>query len=102
MDTSVLRPNFKFAFKLLGFRWTGLIICVMLSGTNRFSEIHALIPDISDRVLSKRLKELQTAGIVQRHVYPEIPIRVEYELTEMGKALAPVMDSVKQWAKVWA
>ncbi|QSO50061.1 winged helix-turn-helix transcriptional regulator [Alicyclobacillus mengziensis] len=102
MDTSTLRPNFESAFELLGKRWTGLIIRVMLSGKQRFSEIHVVIPSISDRMLTKRLKELQTMGIVQRRVYPEVPVRIEYELTEMGKSLAPVMDSVQQWATSWA
>src|ERR1700726_3378113 len=96
-----LCPKFEAAFELLGKRWTGLIIRVMLSGKRRFSDISAMIPHLSDRMLIERLKELESAGIVARRVYPETPVRVEYDLTEKGHELESVMDQVQWWADKW-
>lgn len=92
-----LCPKFETAFELLGKRWTGLIIHVLMNGPMRFKDISAKIPMMSDRMLTERFKELEHAGIVVRNVYPEMPIRIEYELTEKGKALRPVMEAVQHW-----
>jgi DNA-binding HxlR family transcriptional regulator len=94
-------PKFEAAFELLGKRWTGLIIRALLSGPKRFKDISEMIPNMSDRMLAERFKELEAAGILVRHVYPETPVRIEYELTEKGKALAPVMDALQAWADQW-
>lgn len=96
-----LCPKFETAFELLGKRWTGLIIRVLMNGPMRFKDISAMIPDMSDRMLTERFKELEQAGIVVRNVYPEMPIRIEYELTEKGKALRPVMQAVQSWGDEW-
>ncbi|MVO99633.1 MULTISPECIES: winged helix-turn-helix transcriptional regulator [Paenibacillus] len=97
-----LCPKFENAFELLGKRWTGLIIRVLLTGPKRFKDISDLIPSMSDRMLSERFKELESAEILIRHVYPETPVRIEYELTEKGKGLEPVMDELQKWAeKEW-
>lgn len=96
-----LCPKVESAFELLGKRWTGLIIHVLMEGTKRFKEISDIIPGMSDRMLAERFKELEAAGIVARHVYPETPVRIEYCLTEKGKALEPVIREVKQWAEKW-
>ena len=101
MDDFKLCPKFESAFELLGKRWNGLIIRVMLSGKRRFSDISAMIPHLSDRMLVERLKELETTGIVERHVYPETPVRIEYELTQKGRELERVMDHVQIWANKW-
>ncbi|MCZ8516291.1 helix-turn-helix domain-containing protein [Paenibacillus filicis] len=101
MDNPRLHPKFISSFKLLGKPWTWLIICVVLTGKRRFSDISATIPRISDKMLVARLKELETAGIMERHVYPETPLRVEYELTEKGRDLKTVIDQVQQWANTW-
>lgn len=101
MEDQRLCPKFETAFELLGKRWTGLIIRTMLSGKHRFCEIQDMIPQISDRMLVERLKELEAAGVVKRTVYPEMPVRIEYDLTPMGRALEPVMDQVQEWANVW-
>jgi DNA-binding HxlR family transcriptional regulator len=85
----------------LGKRWNGLIIRVLLEGPKRFSDISNMIPQLSDRVLSERFKELEAEGIVRRNVYPETPVRIEYELTEKGDALRSVMDEVQKWSEVW-
>ncbi len=101
MDNHQLCPKFEAAFELLGKRWTGLIIHVLIDGPKRFKDISGMIPGMSDRMLVERFKELEAEGIVIRHVYPEIPVRIEYELTDKGMALKPVMDAVKQWADTW-
>lgn len=92
-----LCPKFEHAFELLGKRWTGLIIRVLLDGPKRFKDISGMIPGMSDRMLAERFKELEAAGILTRHVYPETPVRIEYQLTDKGKALKSVMDEVQKW-----
>ncbi|MFK7691202.1 winged helix-turn-helix transcriptional regulator [Paenibacillus sp. HJGM_3] len=101
MDSMHLCPKFENAFELLGKRWTGLIIRVLLNGPKRFKDISAMIPGMSDRMLTERFKELEQQGIINRRVYPEMPIRIEYELTEKGRALQHVMDEVQKWSDQW-
>lgn len=101
MDPERLCPKFEAAFELLGKRWTGLIIRAMLMGRHRFSEFQEMIPPISDRMLAERLKELEALALVQRRVFPETPVRIEYHLTEMGRGLEPVMNQVQTWADQW-
>ncbi len=96
-----LCPRFEAAFEILGKRWTGLIINVLLNGPQRFKDISAHIPGMSDRMLSERFKELEEAGIIARHVYPETPVRIEYSLTDKGKGLRQVMNEVQKWAEKW-
>ncbi|WP_282935424.1 helix-turn-helix domain-containing protein [Paenibacillus sp. RC67] len=96
-----LCPKFEAAFELLGKRWTGLIIQSLLNGPRRFKDISEMIPGMSDRMLAERFKELEASGIIYRHVYPETPVRIEYELTEKGKALQPVMAAVHLWGENW-
>ena len=94
-------PKFENAFELLGKRWNGLIIQTLLSGEKRFSEIVESIPNISSRMLAERFRELEKEGIVIRTVYPEIPVRIEYELTKKGLELTNVMKAIHQWAEKW-
>lgn len=101
MDIFHLCPKFEIAFELLGKRWTGLIIRSLQGGPKRYKDISQIIPGMSDRMITERFKELEEAGIVKRNVYPEKPVRIEYELTEKGKALSPVMDEVQNWANNW-
>lgn len=101
MGDFTLCPKFEAAFELLGKRWTGLIIRVLISGPKRFKDISKMIPDLSDRVLSERFKELEEAQIVERNVYPETPVKIVYELTEKGRSLKPMMDECEKWAEVW-
>ena len=87
------------AVELIGRRWTGAILLVLVEGGPlRFSEIRVLVPDVSDRLLSERLKELEAEEIVRRSVYDETPVRVEYELTVKGEALQPALKALKQWS----
>ncbi|MDD2447385.1 MAG: helix-turn-helix domain-containing protein [Tissierellia bacterium] len=96
-----LCPKFEKAFELLGKRWTGLIIQTLLSGNKRFTDIEIAIPNISARMLTERFKELEQQGIITRHVYPETPVRIEYELTGKGKDLQKVMVEIQNWTEKW-
>jgi DNA-binding HxlR family transcriptional regulator len=89
------------AVELIGKRWTGAILFVLMDGPLRFSEVKLLVPDLSDRLLSERLKELEAEGIVRRRAIGGAPVRVEYALTEKGAALQPVVRSLKGWARSW-
>jgi DNA-binding HxlR family transcriptional regulator len=93
--------NYQQAIELLGKRWTGLIIMVLLQGPLRFNEIAEQIATVSDRMLSERLKELETEGVIERHVYPETPVRIEYRLSEKGRALQPVVAAIGEWSHRW-
>ncbi len=94
-------PRFHHAVELIGTKWTGAILRALQMERCRFTEISAMIPGLSDRLLSERLKELEQEGIVTRIVTPETPVRIEYRLTNKGKALDEVMDAVGHWAEVW-
>jgi DNA-binding HxlR family transcriptional regulator len=100
-DQPNLGPKVINSFELIGKRWTGLIIYVLLSGPKRFSEIHATISDLSKRMLTERMKELEDHGIVVRHVIPERPVRTEYLLTKKGTELGKILTPISQWAESW-
>ncbi|MFS0782611.1 winged helix-turn-helix transcriptional regulator [Bacillus sp. 1P06AnD] len=101
MNESHLCPRFEKAMSIISQRWTGLIVYQLLNGgPQRFSEIEAGIT-ISGRVLSDRLKDLEQAGIVKREVYPETPVRIEYSLTDKGRALKPIFECVETWSHDW-
>jgi DNA-binding HxlR family transcriptional regulator len=89
------------AVELIGKRWTGAILFVLMDGPLRFSEVKTLVPDLSDRLLSERLKELEAAGIVERRTSADTPVRVDYALTDKGADLEPVVRSLKAWARAW-
>lgn len=94
-------PAYTQAIEIIGRRWTGAVVRALLAGSTRFSEILAAVPGLSDRLLSERLKELENEGIVQRAVTPSTPVRIEYSLTEKGRALAAVVREVATWADTW-
>ena len=94
-------PRFHHAVELIGRRWTGAIIRAMLSGVCRFSDLTQAVPGLSDRMLSERLKELEAEGIVERTVFAETPVRIEYQITEKGRALSVVVESIGEWAEHW-
>ena len=94
-------PYFHRAVELFGKRWSGTIVREMLSGPRRFSELRGAIPDISDRMLCARLKGLEQEGLVERRVYAETPVRVEYQLTEKGRGLEKVFAAIGEWADSW-
>lgn len=96
-----LCTRFHRASELIGRRWTGAIIFVLLKQTCRFATLRDAIPDITDRMLSDRLQELEAEGIVSRTVIPDTPVRVEYALTKKGRALAGPIDALADWAHTW-
>lgn len=89
------------AIELVGKRWTGAIVAVLLEGPARFSEIKECVPALSDRLLSERLKELEAEGMVDRLVIDGNPPRVQYLLTPKGKALEPAVLALRTWAREW-
>ena len=93
--------RFHKASELIGRRWSGAIIFVLLHSRCRFAALRDAIPDITDRMLSERLQELEEEGIVERTVVPETPIRVEYALTRKGRALAGPVEAITEWAHKW-
>jgi DNA-binding HxlR family transcriptional regulator len=93
--------SFQKALEILSKRWTGLVLFVLGQGPLRFNEIAAQIDVISDRMLSERLKELEVEGIVERRIFAEVPVRVEYRLTEKGVALVPIYEAIGGWAARW-
>ncbi|CAM4183305.1 winged helix-turn-helix transcriptional regulator [Lederbergia lenta] len=97
---SFVCPRFDKAMSILGQRWTGLIIHQLLNGPQRFCTVESAMP-ISARVLSERLKDLEKEGIINRQVFPETPVRIEYSLTEKGLALQPIIKEIESWGENW-
>ncbi len=96
-----LCPRFNKAAVIIGRRWSGAILRVMLDGATHFNEMARSIPGISDKMLSERLKEFEAEGLVKRVVQPTTPVSIEYQLTDMGEALRPVLDGLGAWARTW-
>jgi DNA-binding HxlR family transcriptional regulator len=96
-------PHFHRAVELVGKRWTGAILYVLMHAERplRFSEIGHAVPDLSDRLLSERMKELERCGIVDRKVAATSPVRVEYALTDRGRDLQSALAELKGWADRW-
>jgi len=101
-DEPACCPYYHQAVELIGRRWTGAILEILIqNGPLRFSTIAAAVPDLSDRMLSDRLKELESHRLVERTVYPGPPVRVQYALTYAGLQLAPALEELKRWAQRW-
>ncbi|MGH2839228.1 MAG: winged helix-turn-helix transcriptional regulator [Solirubrobacteraceae bacterium] len=96
-------PLYHEAIELIGRRWTGAIVGVLIVEQRglRFCEIATAVPELSDRLLSERMKELEARGLVERTVQQGRPVRVEYSLTEMGRELAPAVQELRRWARRW-
>lgn len=101
MNTPQLCPRFEKATELLSKRWTTLIVYQLTTGPQRFVAIENALPNLSGKVLSERLKELEEEDVIERTVYPEKPVRIEYSLTQKGRELAPLLDNIQQWATRW-
>ena len=101
MASPGLCGRFHKAVELIGRRWSGAIIQILRQQPSRYAELRTAIPDITDRMLSERLRELEEEEIVARTVIPETPVRVEYSLTAKGRALAPALDAIGHWAERW-
>ena len=85
--------------ELIGGKWKGVILYYLLDGRLRFSQLKRKIGCVTQRMLTKQLRELEECGLVERTVYPEVPPRVEYELTPTGKTLRPIVKALKKWGE---
>lgn len=94
-------PKFQHTVELIGRRWSGAIVRALLAGAVRFGDIIQQVPGLSDRLLSERLRELEAEGIVERHVYPDVPVRIEYTLSAKGHELLQVVEAIDAWAERW-
>ncbi len=94
-------PQYHHAMEIIGKKWMGSILRVLMHGTHRYNEILLTIPGISDRLLTERLRDLEAEGLVVRHIASTSPIRVEYELTEAGRELDLAIRVISMWAVKW-
>jgi DNA-binding HxlR family transcriptional regulator len=101
VDRGCCCPYYHEAIELVGRRWTGAILRVLMDGPMRFSEVGQAVPELSDRLLSARMKELEARGVVERTVHPGPPVRVEYSLSKMGRDLGPTLIQLQEWAQRW-
>ncbi len=88
--------------ELIGGKWKGIVLFYLLDGRLRFSELKRKIGCVTQRMLTKQLRELEDTGLVNRIVYAEVPPRVEYELTEEGESLRPILHALKKWGETHA
>ncbi|CAM5669121.1 HTH-type transcriptional regulator YodB OS=Lysinibacillus sphaericus OX=1421 GN=yodB_2 PE=4 SV=1 [Lysinibacillus sphaericus] len=100
MNQKNMCPRFEKALMILNHRWNTLLIYQLLDGSQRYSTIKNQL-NISSRVLTERLKELETEEIVLRTVIPSTPVVIEYELTEKGYAITPVLKAIEEWSSKW-
>lgn len=100
-DAGGVCPHFHAAIELIGKRWTGAILSRLTEGSLRFGELARTIPGLSDRLLSRRLRELEEEGLVERAVEPGTPVKVTYSLTPKGAELRPAIHELKRWATRW-
>lgn len=94
-------PHFHAAIELIGKRWTGAIVCALTERPMRFGELGKVVPGLSDRLLSQRLRELEDEGLVEREVEAGTPVRVTYSLTPIGAELGPSIRELRAWARLW-
>lgn len=94
-------PSYHHAVELIGRRWNGAILRELLIGTSRFAQIRAAIPQLTDKMLASRLRQLEAEGLVLRNVIPDTPVRVEYTLTDKGRDLESAVAALSQWADRW-
>lgn len=82
---------------VIGGRWKPVLICRLMAGRKRFSELCRLAPNATERMITLQLRELEADGIISRHVFAEVPPRVEYEITELGRSLQPIIAAMQAW-----
>ena len=82
---------------LIGDKWKVLILRDLLTGTKRFSELKRSVGNVTQKVLTAQLRTMEASGLVHREVYPEVPPKVEYSLTELGYSLRPILDAMANW-----
>ncbi|MEU6699875.1 helix-turn-helix domain-containing protein [Pseudonocardia sp. NPDC046786] len=94
-------PQYHHAVELIGRRWNGAILRELLLGSTRFGQIREAIPQLTDKMLAGRLRELEAEGVVSRTVHPETPVRIEYGLTDKGRDLEGAVAALSRWADRW-
>jgi DNA-binding HxlR family transcriptional regulator len=100
-DVHPVCVRFHTAIELIGAKWSGAVLQALFTGAHRFTDIRAAIPGVSDMMLTRRLRELEDAGLVERRVMPTSPVHVEYQLTQMGREAGPVLDAIIAWSHKW-
>lgn len=85
------------ALEVIGGKWKGVILFHLLGGTKRFNELRRMMPDVTQRMLTRQLRELEADQVIAREVYPEVPPKVEYSLTDFGRTLEPMLTLLQQW-----
>ncbi len=88
------------ALDIIGGKWKSIILFRVLEETRRFNELRRLIPNLTQRMLTNQLRELEHDGLIARQVYAQVPPKVEYSITDLGKTLEPVLLALTQWAQV--
>lgn len=99
MKASITGCPVEEAMRILGGRWRAVLVYYLMDGPKRFSDLRRDVPRISQRMLTLDLRELEGAGLVARTVFPEVPVRVEYELTAQGRCLRPIIDELCKWGR---
>lgn len=89
------------ALNIIGGKWKGILIFHLLSGKKRFNQLKRLMTNITNRMLTLQLRELEKDGIVKRTIFAEVPPRVEYELTEFGLSIKPVIEAIYNWGEYY-
>jgi DNA-binding HxlR family transcriptional regulator len=100
-DVHPVCARFHAAIELIGARWSGAVLQALFTGSHRFADIRAAIPGVSDIMLTRRLRELETAGLLERRIIAGSPVHVEYHLTQMGGEAEPVLAAVIVWSHKW-
>ncbi|MEM6614357.1 MAG: helix-turn-helix domain-containing protein [Cyanobacteria bacterium P01_C01_bin.72] len=83
--------------EIIGGKWKGVILYHLLSETMRFNQLRRLMPEVTQRMLTKQLRELEADNLISRKVYADVPPKVEYSITEYGRTLAPIIHALKEW-----
>ncbi|MCP1103304.1 DNA-binding HxlR family transcriptional regulator [Aequitasia blattaphilus] len=99
MEQTQMDCPIELTVQLIGNKWKPIIIHHLLEGKKRFNELKRLLPNISQKILTDNLRALEEDGIITRTVYPEVPVRVEYELTDIGRRLYKVIDEMRDWGE---
>ena len=84
---------------VIGGRWKPVLVCHLLGGRKRFGELRRLTPNATERMITLQLRELEADGVVSRHVFAEVPPRVEYDVTEFGRTLGPILELMQDWGR---
>jgi DNA-binding HxlR family transcriptional regulator len=93
-------PEIMAAFQVLSGKWTLIVLCHLSKGTYRFNELKRAIPGVTQHMLTGTLRELETNRLIQRTIFPEVPLRVEYELSAHGRSLRPVIEALFDWGRL--